>query len=94
MELEKLGSAGLEALNYLRTGAAPPGEWKETQLALITEAETPDESLVKLPWLESYRALILGAADVGSLRKMDRKEWKQKVLNQAAKQEPKQKYTW
>jgi hexosaminidase len=94
LELEKMGSGGLDALNYLRTGKAPPGNWKDTQLELIKQAETPDLSLLRLPWLASYRVLILAAADVGSLRKTDRKEWKQKVLNDAAKLEPAQKYTW
>jgi hexosaminidase len=94
LELEKLGSAGLEALNYLRTVTAPSEQWKETQLALIKEAEAPDASLVRLPWLGSYRALVLAAADVGGLRKMDRNEWKQKVTREAAKDEPAQKYTW
>ena len=42
LELEKLGSGGLEALNYLRT-ASPSGKWKETQISLIKEAETPDD---------------------------------------------------
>ncbi len=92
--LEKLGTAGLEALNYLRTGTAPSSEWRQSQLALIKQGETPDVSLLKLPWLGSYRALILGAAEVGDLKKMDRKEWKQKVLNEAAKEEPVAKYTW
>jgi len=50
--------------------------------------------LLRLPWLGSYRVLILAAAEVGSLRRTDRKEWKQKVLNEAAKIEPAQKYTW
>jgi len=94
LQLEKLGGAGLEALSYLRSGSAPPAGWKESQLALIKQAETPDASLVKLPWLGSYRALILAAAEVGGLRKTDQKEWKQKVLNEAAKQEPPAKYTW
>jgi hypothetical protein len=94
LQLQKLGSAGLEALNYLHTGTTPSADWKEAQLALIQQAETPDASLLKLPWLGSYRVLILAAADVGSLQKTDRKEWKQKVLNEAAKQEPAQKYTW
>jgi len=78
----------------LRAGTAPSGSWKETQLELIKQAETPDVSLLRLPWLGSYRELILAAAGVGSLRKMDRKEWKQRVLNEAAKLEPAQKYTW
>jgi hypothetical protein len=94
LELQKMGSAGLEALNYLKTGTAPPESWKDTQLELIKQAETPDASLLRLPWLGSYRVLILAAADVGSLRKTDRKEWKQKVLNEAQKLEPTRKYTW
>ena len=94
LELQKMGSAGLEALNYLQTGQAPPGSWKDTQLELIKQAETPDTSLLRLPWLGSYRVLILAAAEVGSLRRTDRKEWKQKVLNEAEKIEPAQKYTW
>jgi hexosaminidase len=94
LELQKMGNAGLEALNFLRTGATPPQNWKDTQLEIIKQAETPDASLLRLPWLSSYRVLILAAADVGSLRKSDRKEWKQKILNEAAKLEPAQKYTW
>ena len=94
LQLEKLGGAGLDALNHLHSGTTPPKEWKETQLALIKEAETPDASLLKLPWLGSYRALILAATEVGALTKTDRKEWKQKILNEAAKQEPAAKYTW
>jgi len=94
LELQKMGSGGLEALNYLRTGTAPAGAWKDSQLELIKQAETPDTSLLRLPWIASYRVLILAAADIGSLRKTDRKEWKQKVLSEAAKLEPAQKYTW
>ena len=94
LALQKLGGAGLEALNYLKTGTTPPGNWKEMQLELIKQAETADLSLLKLPWLGSYRVLILAASDVGSLRKTDRKEWKQKVLDEAVKMEPAQKYTW
>jgi hexosaminidase len=94
LELQKMGSAGLEALNYLKTGTAPSENWKDTQLELIRQAETPDTSLLRLPWLGSYRVLILAAADVGSLRKTDRKQWKQNVLDEAQKLEPAQKYTW
>jgi hypothetical protein len=94
LQLEKLGSAGLEALNYLHSRTTPPEEWKEAQLALIKQTETPDTSLLRLPWLGSYRALILAATEVGGLQKMDRNEWKQKILTEAAKQEPVQKYTW
>ena len=63
-QLQKLGSAGLEALKYLQSGKSAPSDWKDAQLALIKQAETPDASLLKLPWLNSYRVLILAAADV------------------------------
>lgn len=93
-QLQKLGSAGIEAMDYLRSGTTPPGGWKEAQLALIKLAETPDASLLKLPWMGSYRALILAAADVAGLKNAGAKEWKQKILGEAAEQEPVQKYTW
>ena len=94
LQLQKLGSAGLEALKYLQTGTTPPAGWSEAQLTLITQAETPDVSLLKLPWMKSYRALILAAAAVGDLKSTDPKAWKQKILDEAAQQEPAQKYTW
>src|SRR5271165_2284305 len=92
--LHKLGNGGLEALTYLHSGSSAPDDWKQAQLELIRQAEKPDMSLLKLPWLSSYRALVLAAADVSSLQKMDRKQWKQRILDEAAKDEPKQKYTW
>jgi hexosaminidase len=93
-QLQKLGSAGIEAMDYLHSGTTPSGNWKETQLTLIKLAETPDASLLKLPWMGSYRALILAAAEVGELKNMGAKEWKQKILGEATEQEPVQKYTW
>ena len=94
LQLRKLGSAGLEALNYLHSGTTPRAEWKDSQLALVKLAETPDASLLKLPWMGSYRALILGAAEVGEAKNTGAIEWKQKILSEAAQQEPTQKYTW
>ena len=94
LQLQKLGSAGLEALQYLQSGKSAPSEWRDLQFALIKQAETPDTSLLKLPWLNSYRVLILAAADVGSLHTTDRQKWKQRILDEAAKDAPKEKYTW
>ena len=94
LQLQKLGSGGLEALKYLQSGATPSTAWEEAQLALIKQAETPDTSLLKLPWLGSYRALILAAAGVADLKSTGPKEWKQKILDEAARQEPARKYTW
>ena len=94
VQLQKLGSAGLEALQFLQSGKSAPAEWKEVQMDLLQQAEKPDGSLLKLPWLGSYRALILAAADAEGARHGDARAWQQKVLSEAANQEPKQKYTW
>jgi len=94
LQLQKLGSAGLEALNYLHSGATPPAEWRAAQLALISQSETPDASLLKLPWMGSYRALILATKEVGELKNTDTREWKRKIMEEAARQEPAQKFTW
>ncbi len=93
-DLENLGAAGLEALNYLQSRTTPPAEWKEAKLALINAAEKPDKSLLKLSWLPSYRALIVAAADVEGLKAVTPQQWKQQVLQEAARQEPPAKYTW
>jgi len=92
--LQKLGAGGLEALSYLHSSKSAPPDWMVAQLELLKQAEKPDASLLKLPWLGAYRTLVLAAADVGRLQKTDRKEWKQKVFAAAAKDTPKEKYTW
>jgi hexosaminidase len=93
-QLEKLGAAGLETLSYLQSGTIPSEDWKVAQLALVQQAETPDASFLKLPWMRSYRALILAAAGVGELKGSSPREWKKKIIDDAARQEPAQKYTW
>ncbi|HZD33546.1 MAG TPA: hypothetical protein VE779_18015, partial [Candidatus Angelobacter sp.] len=92
--LQKLGAGGLEALTHLHSGSSAPAAWKEAQMELIKQAEKPDASLLKLPWMGSYRALILAAADASAAKSGNAREWKQKVLDAAAREEPKQKYTW
>ena len=92
--LQKLGDSGLEAIEYLRTHQSAPSSWTDAKLELIKEAEKPDASLLKLPWLESYRALVLAAADASGAKPGNAREWKQKILNDAARQAPKEKYTW
>ena len=94
LQLQRLGNAGMEALNYLQSGTVPSAEWKEAQLALVSQAEAPDASMLKLPWMGSYRALILAAAGVGDLKSIGAKEWKQRIMDEAAREEPGQKYTW
>jgi hexosaminidase len=93
-DLQSLGTAGLEALTYLQSRTDPPAGWKEAKVALINEADKPDKSLLKLSWLPSYRALILAAADVDVLKAVTPQQWKQQVMQEAAQQEPRAKYTW
>lgn len=94
VDLAKLGTIGLEALTYLQSGNAPSPQWEDAALALVNAAEKPDNSLLKLSWLPSYRALILAAAGVGELHATGPQQWKQQVMQQAAQQEPEAKYTW
>jgi hexosaminidase len=93
-QLEKLAAAGLEALSYLQSRKTPSADWKAAQLALVQQAEAPDASFLKLPWMKSYRALILAAAGVGELKVSSPSEWKKKIMDEVARQEPAQKYTW
>jgi hexosaminidase len=94
LQLQKLGSVGLEALQYLQSRKSPGTNWKDAQLALVAQAETPDLSFLKLPWMRSYRALILAAAGIGELKGNSPQGWKQKIMDEVAQQEPAQKYTW
>ncbi len=93
-DLANLGTAGLEALNYLQSRTAPPAGWKEAKLALVNEAGKPDKSILKLSWLASYRALVVAAGDVDGLNAVAPQQWKQQVMSEAAQQEPQVKYTW
>jgi hexosaminidase len=93
-DLENLGAAGLEALTYLQSRTAPPAGWKEAKIALINEAEKPDKSLLKLSWLPAYRTLVIATAEVDALRTVAPQQWKQQVMQEAARQEPQEKYTW
>ena len=60
-QLGALGQAGLEALDYLRTGTTPSEAWKAAQLALLAEAEKPS-ALVRFTFLPSLRRLVEAAA--------------------------------
>ncbi len=60
-QLGALGGTGLQALEYLRTGAAPPPGWATAQLALLAEAEKP-AALVRFTFLPALRRLVESAA--------------------------------
>ena len=94
IDLGKLGTSGLEALTHLQSGNAPSAQWADNALALVNAAEKPDRSLLKFSWLPSYRALILAAANLDTLKSADPQHWRQQVMQQVAQQEPEAKYTW
>jgi hexosaminidase len=60
-QLGELGAVGLQALDYLRAGTAPPDGWKATQLALLAEA-AKDSALVRFTFLPSLQRLVEAAA--------------------------------
>jgi hexosaminidase len=60
MQLGELGEAGLEALDYLRTGTAAPAAWTTAQLALLVEAKKPS-ALVRFTFLPALQRLVEAA---------------------------------
>jgi len=56
----KLGTMGLEALSYLRSGSAPPAGWQNSQTALLKEAVKPHE-LVEFVVLAPLEKLVAAA---------------------------------
>ncbi|HEX8687296.1 MAG TPA: hypothetical protein VF654_12385, partial [Pyrinomonadaceae bacterium] len=72
--LAEMGDAGLEALQYLSRGAAPPPGWREERLALLDRvARTPSE--VDFPVLPALRRLVHAAAEQSRLRAMSAADW-------------------
>ncbi len=60
MQLGALGEAGLEALDYLRTGTTAPAAWETAQLALLAEAKKPS-GLVRFTFLPALQRLVEAA---------------------------------
>ena len=56
-QLKQLSSTGLEALNYLASGAKAPAGWKQAKLAEIEEAKKP-QSIVRFTFLPALTDLI------------------------------------
>ena len=66
-DLSAMGSAGLQALDYLRSGERAPDAWKAQQEALVQQASKPKAG-VMLMIVPSIQKLIEAAATKGSLR--------------------------
>jgi hexosaminidase len=87
-ELSELGTAGLEALNYLSSNTAPRPGWAEERLKLMDEAAQP-KALVRFTIVPAMRLLIVAASEAGKLATTAPEEWKKEVVRLAAeKQKP------
>jgi hypothetical protein len=77
-DLSDLSAAGLEALEYLSGGPAPPAPWREERLALV-ERLAQNESEVGLAVLPSVKLLIVAASESPRLQAMTPAEWRAHV---------------
>ncbi|HEX7957016.1 MAG TPA: hypothetical protein VF508_08745, partial [Pyrinomonadaceae bacterium] len=87
-DLAAAGGIGLEALNYLGGGAAPPAEWRDARLAALAEMAKPKAAL-EFPFLAALRELVVAASEQQQLRTMTPAEWRRRVRELA--NPPKQK---
>lgn len=81
-DLAELSAAGLEALAYLSSGAAPPPEWRDEKLAL-TERVAKTRREVEFPILQTLRQLVTAAAEIPQLGAMTPADWKAHVTTLA-----------
>jgi hexosaminidase len=81
-DLSEMSAAGLEALQYLSAGIAPPVLWREEKLALLDRvAKTPRE--IEFSILPTLRRLIFAAAEMPQLKSLTAADWKASVLKLA-----------
>jgi len=81
-DLSEMSAAGMEALQYLSAGVAPPLLWREEKLALLDRvAKTPRE--VDFAVLPSLRRLVFAAAELPQLKSLTAADWKANVLRLA-----------
>ena len=60
--LADVSGAGLEAVNYLSTGAIATAQWRDLQLSKLDDAAKPKAAL-ELVVIPSLRKLIIAAAE-------------------------------
>ncbi|HEV7377171.1 MAG TPA: family 20 glycosylhydrolase [Pyrinomonadaceae bacterium] len=88
LDLSKMGTAGLEALSFLRKGVAPTMQWRDMSLATLEQAAQPKAAL-EFPIIPSVRELIMAAYELPQLKTMTQVEWL-KHIKQLANQNRKQ----
>ena len=87
-DMSDLGTVGLEALSYLRAGAAPPSGWREARLATIEQAAKPKAAL-EFAVIPSVKKLVVAAAELPQLKASTPSEWQKRVNALATEQQSK-----
>ncbi|HEV2864280.1 MAG TPA: family 20 glycosylhydrolase [Pyrinomonadaceae bacterium] len=81
--LSEMSGAGLEAIQYLSEGSAPPAGWREDRIALLDRvARTPSE--LDFPILPALRQLIHAAGELPQLKSAPAADWAARVRALAA----------
>lgn len=83
-DLAEMGTAGLEALSYIKQGVAPTSDWRAAKLAVIDEAAKPKSAAVEFPFIVSMRQLIFAAAQESQLKSMTPASWHNQIKQLAA----------
>ncbi len=77
-DMSELGTIGLEAITYIAAGVAPSGNWRDSRLAVIAEAEKPKAAL-EFVIIPSVRKLVIAAAELPQLKTSSPAEWQKRV---------------
>ncbi|HEX8336535.1 MAG TPA: hypothetical protein VF621_07380, partial [Pyrinomonadaceae bacterium] len=77
-DLSELSAAGLEALEYLSAGLAPPAAWREERLALA-ERIAQNKTEVGLAPVPAVKLLVVAASESARLQTMPPAEWRAHV---------------
>jgi hexosaminidase len=89
VDLSEMGTAGLEALSFLKKGIAPTVEWRDSRLAMLERAAQPKAAL-EFPIIPSLKELVIAAYELPQLKATTQSEWRKRVKELAAqtKQQP------
>lgn len=83
VDLQEMGTAGLEALSFLKKGIQPTVEWRDARLALLERAAQPKAAL-EFPIIPSLRELLIAAYELPQLKATTPSEWRKRVKQLAA----------
>ncbi len=92
-ELDELVAAGMDAVNYMAAGQAPPPTWLQTRMA-VTDRAAQGKTLVYFPWLHSMRVLIAAANDAPKYKDAADGEWVMHLATLCEQYEIHERWHW